>query len=86
MTSSKSPFAVVACSIISLLPPAIVRAQSPEMQQRVAALKQSAAQDQQRIRQYEWIETTVISLKGEDRASLQRVLRCTCEFTLNTQT
>ena len=74
MTSSKVRFAVVACSIIALLTPAIVRAQSPEMQQRVAALKQSAAQDQQRIRQYEWIETTVISLKGEEKSRQQK--RC----------
>lgn len=74
MTSSKSCFLVVACSIISLLTPAILRAQSPDLQQRVAALKQSAAQDQQSIRQYEWIETTVISLKGEEKSRQQK--RC----------
>ncbi len=74
MTSSKSCFVVVACSIISLLTPAILRAQSPDLQQRVAALKQSAAQDQQSIRQYEWIETTVISLKGEEKSRQQK--RC----------
>jgi len=74
MTSSKSCFVVVACSIISLLTPAILRAQSPDLQQRVAALKQSAAKDQQSIRQYEWIETTVISLKGEEKSRQQK--RC----------
>jgi hypothetical protein len=74
MTSSKSCFVVVACSIISLLTPAILRAQSPDLQQRVAALKQSAAQDQQSIRQYEWVETTVISLKGEEKSRQQK--RC----------
>jgi len=74
MTSSKSCFVVVACSIISLLTPAILRAQSPDLQQRVVALKQSAAKDQQNIRQYEWIETTVISLKGEEKSRQQK--RC----------
>ena len=65
MRSCGSRLAVAACSITLLLSPAIVRSQSPEVQQRVAALKQSVARDQQIIRQYEWIETTVISLKGE---------------------
>jgi len=72
-SSSKPRFAVVACGIMSLLP-AMVMAQSPELQQRVAALKQSSAQDQQNIRQYEWIETTVISLKGEEKSRQQK--RC----------
>jgi hypothetical protein len=52
----------------------ILLAQSPEIQQRVAALKESAAKDQQSIRQYEWIETTVISLKGEEKSRQQK--RC----------
>jgi hypothetical protein len=52
--------------------PAIVKSQSPEVQQRVAALKQAVAKDQQSIRQYEWIETTVISLKGEEKSRQQK--------------
>ena len=43
-------------------------------QERIAALKQSLAQSQQRLRQYEWIETTVVSLKGEEKS--RKVLRC----------
>jgi hypothetical protein len=65
---------VAACGITLLLTPAIAKAQSPEVQQRVAALKQTVARDQQSIRQYEWIETTVISLKGEDKSRQQK--RC----------
>lgn len=41
---------------------------------RVAALKQSLAENQKRLRQYEWIETTIISLKGEEKARKQQ--RC----------
>jgi hypothetical protein len=57
-----------------VLTPAIVKSQSPKIQQRVAALKQTLARDQQTIRQHEWIETTVISLKGEEKSRQQK--RC----------
>ena len=35
------------------------------MQQKVAALKESVAHNQQALRQYSWIEKTQLSLKGE---------------------
>jgi hypothetical protein len=70
--SSKSRLAVAACSLTLMLTPAIVRSQSSAMEQRVAALKQSVTRDQQNIRQYEWIETTVISLKGEEKSRQQK--------------
>ena len=40
-------------------------------QDAVAALKQSLAQGQALIRKYEWVETTIISLKGEEKARKQ---------------
>ena len=46
----------------------------PAPQERVAALKQSLAEDQARLRQYEWIETTAVSLKGEEKSRKQN--RC----------
>jgi hypothetical protein len=39
--------------------------------QMVASLKQSLAQSQKQLRQYQWIETTVISLKGEEKSRKQ---------------
>jgi hypothetical protein len=72
MIKSISRVAVAACGIAWLLVPAIIKAQSPDVQQRVAALKQSVAKDQQSIRQYEWIETTVISLKGDQKSRQQK--------------
>ena len=42
--------------------------------QRVAALKQSLADSHARIQKYEWVETTIISLKGEEKARSQK--RC----------
>jgi hypothetical protein len=43
-------------------------------QDHVAALKESLQQGLAKIRQYEWIETTAISLKGEEKA--QKHNRC----------
>jgi len=42
------------------------------MQQRIGALKQSVGKDQQTLRQYEWIETTVISIKGDEKSRQQK--------------
>jgi hypothetical protein len=72
MTTPMSRLATAACSITLLLALTLLNSQSPEIQQRVAALKQSVAQDQQAIRQYEWVETTVISLKGDEKSRQQK--------------
>src|SRR5580658_10471838 len=72
MISTRSCLAIAACCITMLVSPAIVRSQSPEVQQRVIALKQNVARDQQSIRQYQWIETTVISLKGDEKSRQQK--------------
>ncbi len=44
----------------------------PSPDQLVAALKQNLAESQKRLRQYEWIETTAISLKGEEKSRKQQ--------------
>ncbi len=41
-------------------------------QDKVAAFKQSLAQNQQKLRQYQWIETTIVSLKGEEKSRIQK--------------
>ena len=43
-------------------------------QDHVAALKQSLQEGKTKIRQYEWIETTIISMKGEEKSRKQN--RC----------
>ena len=40
-------------------------AEAQDLQQKVAAAKQSAAQNQQALRTYTWLEKTELSLKGE---------------------
>jgi len=54
--------------------PVALSAQADQAQERVAAIKQSLGESQQLLRQYEWIETTAISLKGEEKSRAQK--RC----------
>ena len=56
--------------------PGIAAAQAPQpsVQERVAILKGIFAASQANLRQYEWIETTVVSLNGEEKSRKQQ--RC----------
>jgi hypothetical protein len=55
--------------LISLIAPLGISAQgAPTPEQRVAALKQSLQDSQAQLRKFEWVETTIISLKGEETA------------------
>ena len=72
---------VIACVVLILLTAPPLLAQQPPAQaaaggaqDSVAALKQSMQQGLAKIRQYEWVETTIISLKGEEKARKQN--RC----------
>lgn len=49
-------------------------AQQPTAEERVDALKSSLASSKAVLRQYEWIETTTVLLKGEPKSQLQE--RC----------
>jgi hypothetical protein len=42
-------------------------AQNAELQQKIAAVKQAAAQNKQRLMQYQWTETIQLTLKGDDK-------------------
>jgi hypothetical protein len=44
-----------------------IKAQNPELQQRVAELKESMAKNKQALAQYTWVEQVTISLKGEEK-------------------
>ena len=67
------PLVSVAALIATGLSFAPVAAQAPPTpDQVVATLKQNLEESQKRLRQYEWVETTVISLKGEEKARKQQ--------------
>lgn len=63
-----------AASAAILVVACVAIAQQPTAGDRVAALKSSLASSKAALRQYEWIETTVVSLKGEDKSNVQE--RC----------
>ena len=46
---------------------AFASAQSPELQQKIAEVKQAAAENKQALAQYTWTEQVTISLKGEQK-------------------
>ena len=46
---------------------------SSELQQKLAALKQSAAQNKQRLHQYQWVETTQVTYKGDAKPPSQKL-------------
>jgi len=52
-----------------------VSAQSPELQQRVAEIEQTAAKNKQALAQYTWVEQVTISLKGEQKKQEQFQVR-----------
>jgi hypothetical protein len=46
-------------------------AQNSALQEKVAAVKQSMAENKQRLSQYQWIETTQLTLKGDQKPPTQ---------------
>jgi hypothetical protein len=48
-------------------------AQNSELQQKLAAVKQAMAENRQRLQQYQWIEATQLTLKGDPKPSTQNL-------------
>jgi hypothetical protein len=49
--------------------------QNPELQQKLAAVKQAAAENKQKLLQYQWVETTQLTLKGDAKPPTQNSCR-----------
>ena len=60
--------ALVGAAALSLAVAEAGRAQDLSPPEHVAALKISLAASQAVVRQHEWIETTIVRLKGEEKA------------------
>ncbi len=67
----KRVFGIAAFGAALLVAGGIASAQQPTAEERVAALKAGMASSNAALRQYEWIETTVVNLKGEDKSTKQ---------------
>lgn len=65
-----------ALAVLLIASSGVAAAQSPQpsLQERVASLKATFAASQVALRQYEWIETTVVSVNGEEKSNKQQ--RC----------
>lgn len=74
MNATRKAHPLVASGAVLLLACGLIAAQGAAPQERVAALKQSMQDSQARLRTYEWIETTAVSLKGKEKSRKQN--RC----------
>ena len=54
---------IIGAVTLAITVPAI--SQNSEVQEKLAAVKQAAAENKQKLRQYKWIETTQLTLKGD---------------------
>jgi hypothetical protein len=52
-----------------------VIAQNAALQEKLAAVKQAAAENQQKLRQYQWTETQQVTLKGDAKPPSQNLCR-----------
>jgi hypothetical protein len=62
-------FMIIVVAAFAALLPALP--QNSALQQRFAAVKQSVAANQQQLRQYQWVETTQLTLKGDPKPPKQ---------------
>jgi hypothetical protein len=67
------PFLLLGAAALLAVAPAI--AQNPELQEKVAAVKQIAAENKQRLQQYQWTETTQLTLKGDPKPASTNLCR-----------
>jgi hypothetical protein len=61
---------MLSCAVVLSLA-ASVFSQNPDLQQGVAAARQAAAENKQKLEQYQWIETTQLTLKGDEKPPTQ---------------
>jgi hypothetical protein len=54
---------IIGAITLAITVPAI--SQNSEVQEKLAAVKQATAENKQKLRQYQWIETTQLTLKGD---------------------
>jgi hypothetical protein len=69
--STSMRLAVIAA--IALVAGVATVAQNPEVQQKFAAAQQAAAQNKARLRQYQWTETTQVTLNGEAKPPSEKL-------------
>ena len=68
-TATFAPFSrrLLFIGAVALLTTVPTLPQNPELQEKLAAVKAVAAENKQQLRQYQWIETTQLTLKGDQK-------------------
>lgn len=70
---------LVSAAVLAAFVPALAQmgggAGGGELQQKFAAVKQSAAENKQKLHHYEWMETTQLTLKGEPKPPTESMCR-----------
>jgi hypothetical protein len=54
---------------------AAASAQNSDLQQKLAGVKQTLAENKQKLQQYQWVETTQLTLKGDEKPPTQNLCR-----------
>jgi type II secretory pathway pseudopilin PulG len=62
-------------ALLSLLASTAAFAQNSDLQQRLAAVRQAMAENKQKQQQYQWIETTQLTLKGDAKPPTENLCR-----------
>jgi hypothetical protein len=70
MMNSNTRTLLITAALLAAVVPAIAQA-GPELQEKLAAVKQSVAENQQKLHQYQWTETTQLTLKGDPKPPSQ---------------
>jgi hypothetical protein len=71
---NKASALILAAALLSSVLPAAAQA-GGDMQEKVAALKQSVAENQQKLHQYQWLESTQLTLNGDAKPASQNICR-----------
>jgi hypothetical protein len=74
MTKSLRIF-TVSFALLSLLATATAFAQNSDLQQKLAAVKQAVTENKQKLQQYQWTETTQLTLKGDAKPPTENLCR-----------
>src|SRR5271169_2575307 len=62
----------IVAAVLAAVVPAIAQ-MGPELQQKITALKESTAENQQKLHRYQWTETTQLTLNGDAKPPTQQM-------------
>ncbi len=71
MTNTNKRTVLIAAALLAAVVPAIAQTGGGPVAEKLAAVKQSVAANQQKLHQYQWKETTQLTLKGDPKPPSQ---------------